>query len=200
MTNQRGFTLLELLMAVGIFALVSAMAYGGLNSVLKTSTHTRESSEQLQALQRGMALLDQDLRQIIERGIRNSYGESEGALVAIEGGDPLIRFTRTGWRNPIGRPRSTLQRVAYRLDESTLVREYWFTLDQAANAEPVRVPLLEDIEEVSFTFYEGNNEYRNWPPLSAGNEDPGLPDAVRITLGTAPWGDIDRLYRVNQAQ
>lgn len=198
MIRERGFTLLELLMAVGIFALVSAMAYGGLNSVLKTSEHTRNSSEQLQTLQTGMAMLDQDFRQIIERGIRNSYGESEGALIAIDGGDPLIRFTRTGWRNPTGQTRSTLQRVAYRLDENALVREYWFTLDQPANAESVSVPLLENIEEVTFTFYQGKEEFRNWPPLSVGDEDPGMPDAIKITLLTGPWGEIDRLYRVNK--
>lgn len=196
--RQSGFTLLELLMAVGIFALVSAMAYGGLNSVLKTTEHTNASSEQLQALQTGVSLIDQDFRQIIDRSIRNSYGEEDKALVAVEGGDPLIQFTRTGWRNPTHQPRSTLQRVAYRLDESTLVREYWFTLDQAANVESVRLDLLENIEEVRFTFYQGDNEHQSWPPISAGDEDAGLPDAIRITLVTETWGEIERLYKVSK--
>lgn len=196
--QQSGFTLLELLMAVGIFALLSATAYGGLNSVLKTSSHTNEVSEKLQSLQTGMALIEQDFRQIINRSIRNQYGDPEEALIAQEGNDPLIRFTRTGWRNPTSQPRSTLQRVAYRMDEETLVREYWYTLDQAANAEPVRVPLLDGIEEVKFTFTNADEELSSWPPLSAGNDPAGLPTSIKITLVSKEWGPIDRLFMVNQ--
>ncbi len=200
--EQKGFTLLELVIAVGIFAILSALAYSGLNAVLKSSAHTKQVSQQLQTLQTAMSLIQQDLSQIIDRPIRNEFGEKEAAIAAAAGTDVTISFTRTGWRNPINQPRSTLQRVFYRLDEQTLVRGYWPMLDRAPSATPVSLPLLEGVESIKFEFIRDKQPpTASWPPL--GNDGlpvSGLPQALRIILETRQWGEISRLFPLGEVQ
>ncbi|HHJ19363.1 MAG TPA: type II secretion system protein GspJ [Gammaproteobacteria bacterium] len=199
--SQRGFTLLELLIAVAIFAVVSALAYGGLSSVLRSSFQTQEANHSLGALQLAMSLIHQDLSQITNRSIRNEYGDVEPALKAPGDVDRLLSFTRRGWRNPAEQPRSTLQRVAYRLDDTTLIREYWRHLDAAANAEVVKLPLLEGVEEVKLKFLGTDGNWKEgWPALGAREGDPALPRALKITLKVKKWGSISRTFPILGAE
>jgi len=140
--RHAGFTLLEIIIAVGIFAVISALAYGGLNTILRGTQQTEAAADALQRLQLGMSIIQQDLAQITNRPVRNEYGEREGAVVSPGTFGRLIGFTRRGWKNPAERPRSTLQRVAYRLEENRLIREYWPQLDTAPGSETIETTLL----------------------------------------------------------
>lgn len=191
---QKGFTLLEVVIAVGVFAILSALAYGGLNSILRSSAHTSEASGAMQNLQLAMSIIQQDLSQVTARPVRDEYGEQQAAIKSQANADELLRFTRRGWRNPTQRPRSTLQRVAYRLEDDTLIRQYWHHLDLAANAESVSLPLLEGIEEASMQFRDEENEPQpSWPPLSDEDTSALLPRAIEIKLTTKRWGEISRV-------
>lgn len=191
---QKGFTLLEVVIAVGVFAILSALAYGGLNSILRSSAHTSEASGAMQNLQLAMSIIQQDLSQVTARPVRDEYGEQQAAIKGQANADELLRFTRRGWRNPTQRPRSTLQRVAYRLEDDTLIRQYWHHLDLAANAESVSLPLLEGIEEASMQFRDEENEPQpSWPPLSDEDTSALLPRAIEIKLTTKRWGEISRV-------
>lgn len=193
--QQRGFTLLEIIIAVGIFAVISALAYGGLNTVLRSAHKTEAVAADLQKLQLAISILQQDLSQITNRPVRNEFGEREAALLSPAAFGRLISFTRRGWKNPAERPRSTLQRVAYRLDGTRLIREYWPQLDAAPGTETRQVPLLDGVTEVRFRFMDEQQKWRNeWPPLSATKKLLAPPVAVEITLVTEKWGSIPRLF------
>lgn len=193
--QQSGFTLLEIIIAVGIFAVVSALAYGGLNTILRSSEKTQEASAQLESLQLAMSVIQQDLSQITDRPIRNEYGEKEAAILSPGTFGRLISFTRRGWKNPADRPRSTLQRVAYLLEDDKLIREYWPQLDAAPGVETIKLPLLDDITEIKFRFLDRNKQWQNqWPPLTATKKVIPPPLAVEITLITKNWGAIPRLF------
>ncbi len=193
--HQRGFTLLEIIIAVGIFAVISALAYGGLNTVLRSAHKTEAVAADLQQLQLAMSIIQQDLSQITNRPVRNEFGEREGAVLSPGTFGRLISFTRRGWKNPAERPRSTLQRVAYRLDDTTLVREYWPQLDASPGVETLQFPLLEGVTEVRFRFMDEQKKWRSeWPPISATKKILSPPIAVEITLVTEKWGSIPRLF------
>ncbi|CAG0910084.1 unnamed protein product [Cyprideis torosa] len=180
---------------VAVFAVLSAMAYGGLNSVLTASQRTREASQSMQELQLAMSLLQQDFSQITNRSIRDEFGDLQPAVKSGSEYEQIISFTRTGWRNPAAAVRSTMQRVAYRLDEKTLVREHWQQLDRAPNAEVISLPLLEDVETFRFRYLSESNEWQDqWPPIGVEVEAAQLPRAVEFTLNTAKWGDIVRIF------
>jgi general secretion pathway protein J len=192
---QKGFTLLELVIAIGVFAILSALAYGGLNSILNATTQTREASSALQDLQMAIGIIQQDFSQITPRSIRDEFGEPQPAVKSQTGIEELIQFTRRGWRNPIQQPRSTLQRVAYRLEEKTLIRKYWRHLDLAPNPQFVSLPLLEGIEEITLQFHDkkGTEPIQSWPPIRDGDTSALLPRAIEITLMTERWGEVTRL-------
>ena len=116
---MQGFTLLELLVAISIFGLLSVIAYSGLNSVLNTRQVLDEHMERLAEIQRTNLFLTADLRQIVKRDIRDEYGDLQKPLISNELNSDitsrLIELTRSGYPNPLGVTRSNLQRVAYRL-------------------------------------------------------------------------------------
>ncbi len=190
----RGFTLLELLIAMAIFAVLSALAYGGLNQLLASADHTRQANRQLRDLQLAVSILTQDLAQLAARPIRDEYGAERAALEVGDDGITLLRFTRRGWRNPTGLRRSTLQRVAYRLEDGTLYRRYWHHLDRAPGEQPVELPLLTGVRALRVRLRDGSGRWQDaWPPLDL---PPGtkavLPRAIAVTLDTERWGEITR--------
>ena len=191
-----GFTLLEMLVAIAIFALVAIMAHGGLRSVLQNRAHVEQQGERLQALQMALLLVGRDLGQASGRGIRDEFGDRQPALRSASHGPILLEFTQGGWRNPAGQARSVMQRVAYALDEQTLQRWSWSVLDRAQDSEPYRAVLLEGVEEVRLRFLDAGREWHDsWPPmLDDGSEGPALPLAVELELELSGVGRIRRLW------
>ena len=199
---QAGFTLLELVVAIGIFAVLSAMAYGGLNSVLKSRSTVEAAMKKTADLQKAYLRLRNDLQLVNARPARDGYGQPQPALSSTL--DGRLEFTRSGWSNPLLQPRSTLERVSYRLDEDDrLVRETWRVLDRAPDSEPVRTALLENIEELQWRFLDDNREWRSeWPQLTQSTQlpqDAPPPRAVELTLRSGEWGELRLLFRLNAA-
>ena len=200
-TRSRGFTLLEILIALAIFALLAVMAYSGLNSVLRTREITEARADALNALVMANRMLARDLEQLVARPIRDEYGDVQPPLLGGSTIGRMIELTRGGWRNPAGQLRSTLQRVAYRLDEDSLIREYWATLDRAQDSEPLEQNLLDGVQSVSFRFLDDAQKWHTeWPPLgvtqAAGAGEANLPLATEVTLDIEAWGEIRWLFRM----
>jgi general secretion pathway protein J len=191
-TRGKGFTLIELLIAMAVFAVMGAMAYGGLNAVLTTQQHTERSAKRLADLQLGIRFLERDLSQLSNRPIRNRFGDQESALMA--GDQPLLVFTRAGLPNPAAQTRSQLQRVAYDLDEKTLVRITWPALD-GADPETLSVtPLLDEVNDMEVRVLDGEGKWHtSWPPLETGSATVSLPRAVEVLIDAPPWGRVRRL-------
>ncbi len=195
MIRARGFTLLELLVALAIFAIMGAMAYGGLNSVLRAADGSREAADTLGRLQLTFGLLQRDLLQAVDRPARDAYGTEQPAMARGRDGETLIRFTRLGQRNPAGLARASLQRVRYRLVGGDLLREWWAHADRGDEAPTGRRRLLREVETVELRFLDGAGRWQDqWPPLDSP-DSAGLPAAVELRL-TGKGGELRRLFRV----
>ncbi len=192
-----GFTLLELLVALSVFALVSLMAYSGLRSVLQSKQATDQRAQRIQQLQSAVLMLERDLSQIaLLRGIRDDFGDVQPPLRHADFGSILLEFTRAGRRNPMGMARSNLQRVAYGIDEEKLQRSSWRVLDRAQQAAPDKVVLLEEVREMRLRYRdEGGEWHEQWPPTGQGPGAPTpLPSALEVTLVLEEMGEIRRLF------
>ena len=203
-SKQQGFTLLELLIASIIFAIMAIMAYGGLDNVISNSQASKQALKRLQQVQQTVSVLNRDFRQLIPRPIRDEFGNTQPYLSAGNNIDYLVEFSRGGRVNPGGLLRSTLLRVAYQFDEETLVRLQWPQLDRTQEEEPKKTTLIDNLEAVTIRFLDPAGEWQEqWPPLNAASTNaPGTaiatiyPLAIEIILQLKDWGEIRRLYQV----
>ncbi len=201
-TSAKGFTLLELLVAIVIFAIMSIMAYGGLSNVINNSEGSKQSLARLQQLQHAISMLNRDFNQIRKRDIRDAFGEPQAFLTTGRNIDHLVELTRGGRLNPANLRRSSLLRVAYRLEENKLIRMQWPFLDPAPGTEPRESTLIDNVEEVRIRYLDDKAEWQEqWPPLNSINttqeneQRPQLsPVAIEVILILADWGEIRRLY------
>ena len=207
--RQQGFTLLELLIASIIFAVMAVMAYGGLSNVMNASETSKTALLRLKQIQQTISILNRDFSQIVERSIRDEYGNPQPFLTTENNTDNIVELTRGGRKSPPVLLRSSLVRVAYRFDDDKLVRLYWSQLDRSPNMEAKKTELLDNVEKVSFKFMDKNKEWQEqWPPLNTPSSSPtgsgttsppiiDRPIAIEIILQLKDWGDIRRLYALN---
>lgn len=198
--HARGFTLLEVLVAIAIFAFVGVMALSGYTQLQKQTEYQQMRLERIREVQRAVQILAQDLTQIEPRPIREPIGDQHvPAVVAGESVEYKVEFTRSGWMNSAGLPRPTLQRVGYRLDQDGLWRDYWRTLDRTQSSEPVRLRLLSGVRSVTFRFLAPSQQWVDRWPQPGGNpveQERLRPAAVEVTLELEDWGTIKRLVEV----
>jgi general secretion pathway protein J len=200
-TRAAGFTLVELLVAIFVFAIVSAIAMGGYNELVKQSDIAADGAARTRAVQATVQRLVLDFTSLEPRPIREPLGDSvQPALLSnARSGEQIAEFTHSGWSNPSGVPRSTLQRVSYRLEDNKLTREYWVVLDRTLTGEPQRAELIDRVESIALRFMDSNRSWHEqWPPLGYSAPDaPQLrPIAVEIMLELEDWGEIKRLVEV----
>ncbi|MDN5872087.1 MAG: type II secretion system minor pseudopilin GspJ [Nitrococcus sp.] len=184
-----GFTLIELVVATAIFALVSVMAYGGLRAVLASGAAADAETERLSALQRTFTLIATDFAQAVPRPVRDALRDQAAAMLTKV---DTVRFTRAGMPNPLSLRRSTLIRVGYGPGKGgTLVRYRWPVLDRAVQREPARSVLLTGVRELRFRFLYKGEWLAYWPPVAS--HPPALPRAVTVELELADYGEVRRL-------
>jgi general secretion pathway protein J len=200
--RSRGFSLLEVMVAVAVFAVVAALAYGGFNQLSQQRDIVERSASRTRAVQSAVHRMSEDFQMLEPRPIREPLGETlEPALRVTDArADTIADLTRSGWTNPAGMTRSTLQRVTYRLQDNKLQRAYWNALDRTLTAEPTSAVLLENVRSVAFRFMDQNQSWHDqWPPLGYSGPDAGRlrPIAVEITIDLEDWGKIVRLVEVS---
>lgn len=193
-----GFTLLELLISLAVFALISAIAYGGLNQVLLARSQTDEQARQLTEIQRAFTFMGRDIEQTVPREIRDGYGDPQPALVGNMFGEYLLELTHTGWSNPASNPRSHLQRVAYTVRDEKLLRVLWYMLDRAQDSTPFESVLMSGVKQLEFRYMDKGQEWKtSWPDDSSGTgADRSPPRAVEVSIESDTFGRVTRLFRV----
>lgn len=211
LARHSGFTLLEVLLAIGITAMIGLGSWQILNSAIRSSEATQERLAGLNHLQKTMLILSRDLQQILPRSIRDEYGDYQPA-VTTKNEFYLLEFSRNGWRNPMDDPRSNIQRVAYEFVENKLVRHYWQVLDRSQDSAPVSKTLLEGVNAVSLRFMSDSGGWLDqWPaeesdrPAGAASaegaadprlKDNQLPKAIEVSLDLVQFGKVKRLFSV----
>ncbi len=196
---QRGFTLIEVMVALAIFGVLTALAYGALARTLSNADMLTESMDRLQSLQRTMSYLTTELLQTSPRSIRADLGQYEPALISSFASDFALQLTHGGWPNSAGVPRSTQQRTAYRIEDGDLIRYHWNVLDRTVNNLPVTTVMMTDVDSLTFRFLQVNGEWTDqWPPLSmqTSSNTIALPRAVAISLVLPDEGELTRIVEV----
>lgn len=201
--RPRGFTLLEILIAMAIFAVIGVASAGLLSRVMDGNELSQLRFSELEKIQRAMLIIERDLLQAVARparieGVLNEVVIASGRASDNSDGDSLA-FVRTGWHNPqFMLQRSNMQAVAYRLKEDRLERMYGNYVDNVIGFEPKIRVLLDQVEDFQISFFikaKGAPESeRDWQEDYQGTV---LPRAIAIEITSKEYGLIRREFVIS---
>ena len=203
---QRGVTIPELLIALLVFAFIASVGVYSVRLAIDGREQLVEADDALREWQLARIIIRQDLAQIVNRSVRDEFGERHagpfiGGLgfsgrTPVSGETPLVGFVRGGWANyDPSTPRSTLQYVEYILKDGDILRRTRPYLDDARNQPETDRLLFEEVENVELTFLLGENSRglewtEDWPTGSAS----APPQAMRLTFISERFGEMEQLF------
>jgi len=198
-TRQRGFTLLEVLIAIGIVAVIALLCYRALAALSEAETRLAAEATRWRTLDLFFARLEGDMRQAVPRPAR-SGAVSEAPWIGLvtdsggDGGDSALAFSRAGPEFNI-EPGSAGQRLGYRLNNGAVEVLYWPSYDRPPNAQATSYALLADVMHFRLTYLARDNAWVDRWPI-AGDAD--LPRAVRVQLTLSSGETIERWLALRQ--
>ncbi len=188
----RGFTLVEVMVAVALFALAAALALGGMNAISRARGQLKVEADRLAALQLAIGMAERDVRSAALREVREGYGQVAPALLGTRAGLELSRYAPSGLQRE---GRADIERIAYRLQEGQWLRVRQPVLDRLPASAAQIDPLLDGVESVEWRYLgrAGAAPLDVWPPPRAAD---ALPRAVELRLTLRDQGEIRRVFEL----
>jgi general secretion pathway protein J len=218
--DPRGFTLVEMLVALAIFGILSLVGYRALDGVLVTRERVSAEYAYWRDVARAMTLLERDLQRVAARPIREASAVEAAPLVGVERAQraelPVLAFTRAGEPEAQGQAAAP-RRVGYRVRDGVLERLVWPTLDQAPRSAPNASVVMESVRAISVRYRDAEGRWSTaWPvtatsvlpasgtslPASGANDARGprgtgsagaLPSAVDVSIELASGARVRRV-------
>lgn len=224
--NNRGFTLIEVVIALSIFAVMGLVSFQIVNGLSTARQVISERSDISRSLLKTLRIMEQDLEQTVVRPVYDTDGSSERLKPLIGDGDTyLLEFTRQGVRNPLLLKRPGLQRVAYGLvkdidgirasnqeqleefyqqeeknfeqnDILLLVRFVWPSLDRADESIPYAQILFDDVVELEIEYLNHDSGGQDWMDYWPPFGSQERPYAVKMKFELLNYGNFERLFFV----
>jgi len=197
-SSEHGFTLVELLIAMAIVAVIGIIALTGLSTVMQQQAIAEERTQRWRDIQFAMHVIAQDLAQVHPRAARDESGETwEPSFLVGPNEQFAVELSRGGWTNPAGLPRGHVLRVAYdwEIDGSTLVRFHWPSIDRTLTTPPGRTELLTGVDDIQIRLLDRNGQWhQEWPPLDLPPPD-SLVTSPRLVEFNVYLEDFGHLWR-----
>ena len=172
MNEQSGFTLLELVIAMAIFALLGLASWSLFDGVVRVQQGATAHEREFRRLQRAVAVIERDLVHVTELPVVLAQSS--------------LQLQRSHWRNPLDQPRSERQTLTYRLDNGTLWRESQGEGEQLMQ----RQKLLDDVRDLSWRLFDrGSGWHTDWPT----GPDAKAPIAVELQVSVGRFETIRRV-------
>ncbi len=200
--KSAGFTLIEILIALVVFAILGLIVAVGLQRSLESSHHVDLANQRIQALEVAQALMRRDITEIVDRPITDPNGQQIAAVLLNPN---ELDFTRGGVVNPfsVGHT-SNLQRMAYIYSNHKIIRSIWPVLDRVANTSPTSMTVLDHVTDFTLQVFDNSNRLQNaWPynsksdaTSSSSNQQTDLPKAIKIMFTVQGEGTIEDIIPI----
>ena len=196
---MKGFTLLEVLVAMAIFAVVSIASYSSLVILQTNDSISQNKTILIKSMQNVLNHMQSDFSQATDRYLKDqndlNFDFSFRAQEFLYESDSFaLEFVRLGWVNPRAKlPRGSLQRVIYLIKDNKLQRHYYSYPDLSSGSIKSEQIILDGVESMTFRyFYEGS-----WQDDWQHNF---LPNGIEITLETLSFGQIKKTVVIPKSQ
>lgn len=204
--KRAGFTLIEVLIALAIFAVLALISYRTLSSILDARERLQAESSRLRDQSLFFARLEADLVAVLPRRSTTADGLSEPAMRiwrnTVTPNDPRIAFTRAGFGNNADMSAAP-QRIGYRLKDDTIELLIWNGLDQSPRAVPNAYPALSGVRTMTIRALEPKAPYGNWrddwPTREQSELSVYLPAALEITVVPTIGEPIVRIFALRES-
>lgn len=184
--KKNGFTLVEMLIALAIFGMITAAGVALLTLTVRTQATSDRLLDALGQLRRTGALLNADLAQAAPRRWRGADGQVHPAFTGGSGasaGDGAL-LTLVSARDPV-------RRVEYRLDGGRLERLSYGAVD--GDPPVVTAPLLDGVRGARLRYRDRRGDWHEvWDPTDAAQ----LPAAIELVVDSAGEGLVRQLFLV----
>ncbi len=192
-SRQGGFSLIEVVVSIGLLSIMSVMAYQALEVVMNTNDRSHDTMSQQVNLRRAWAIIQRDLLHMRNRPFSDGLGQLERPY-ETDVSEFGVRFSRGGGPMLASNP-SGLTRVHYSIDDSrNLVRTTWAITASPRYSDGNSRTLLSNVDEVIFEHLSEENEYsENWPPLNSPLA-PMLPKMIRVVIILENGDSTSRLF------
>ena len=172
MNNQQGFTLLELVIALAIFALLGLASWRLFDGVVRVQQGTTAHEREFRSLQRAVAVIERDLMHVTEQPVVLTQAR--------------LQFQRSHWRNPLDQPRSERQALSYQLENGALWRESWG--DGTAIVQ--RQKLLHEVRDLRWRLFDAEAGWlSDWP----AGQHKKAPMALEVQVSVGRFEAIRRV-------
>lgn len=214
-----GFTLVEVIVAIGIFSILSVGCYRIVNGIINAQERVNTHSEKLREISRAIRIIESDFQQIIDRKIIDNNGNLLSAYItdlqSFTNEKIKAEFTRTGYRNPLFSKRANVVRVSLgyqdemdqadyktNIDKESgyLIRSIWPVLDRGNNNEPEKQILLAGVLSLDFEYLDANENWiSEWPPLgTASQKSSDIPYAIKLKITMDGDFTIERVFAMRE--
>lgn len=193
-SSQQGFTLIELMVALLVLAVLGVVLASGMNQVTRWYHQLSDEMTASSQLLKAQALLMSDLLQLAPRSISDVQGTPLPACLSYaDGGFECTRFdNREGG--------SGLMRIGYVVDKEGLWRLRWPSLDRAGIAEPLRQQVLSEVTAMTVEWLDATGQpFTQWPPAGA-NALTQLPSSINVVLLSAQQEVVRMVFPVSERQ
>lgn len=194
---NRGYTLIEVLVALAVFAILAAMTSSAMYYAFDTRNRVNVQANQLNALQIALTLIERDIEQVLDRPVR---GNDMQLFAAFTGLPYYLEFTRGGVTNPSGmEARSTLVRIAYICRDGKLIRRSWEVIDMPNRQDYHDKILLNHLNQCTLAYLAANKQvFEEWGEdvASQNQNKKDLPIAVQFNLTVQGQGNMSLLFAI----
>lgn len=195
MIKKRGFTLIEVLIALSIFAILATITASTLYYAFNNRERVNAQAEVLDSLHLAVSIIQQDTSLAVERGVR---GNDMHPFAAFIGQGNYLEFTRDGIINPHAQEhRSTLKRVALVCEKNKLIHRTWESLDALDRNNYQDKILLSNISQCNFKYVNQSlqtlSEWREQAVSQNQTKEP-FPKAIQVNLSFQEWGEMNMLF------